>query len=661
MNFRKRKPPLMLMLVLAMLAALAALATLQYRWLGQVSEGERARLKTNLHTGATNFSRDFDRELTRAYRTFQLEAAVWRARDWRKYAARYEQWAASAPYPGLVGGVFLAEEAEDGQLRLLEWEMAAGEFAPRAWPAEFAALRERLAQQSHRVRQTLTGPLQALESQLGVTLRNLPVTPPRDGASVKSVVRFSLGSVAEEIPALVIPMVDHPSDDGKDHAVITPPFAAVVVKLDLAYLQQEFLPTLARQHFASGADFDYHLTIVSRGNPQRRLFQFGPETAAKAETPDATALLGGLRVEDLDRIYIEAWPHFQGVAAARGVKTDRLTIFNFQSATGERAAFSAPLSDEARRWQLQVKHRAGSLEAAVTNARRRNLLTSFGILILLAGSVGLILLATRRAQHLAAQQMEFVSAVSHELRTPLAVIRSAGENLADGVIDDRPQVRRYGALIEREGRRLTEMVEQVLEFAGAQSGRKTYELRPVALPELIAQTLTDCQPQIREGGFQIAAQIPPDLPPVLADAAALRQALHNLLSNAMKYGGEDRWIGLRARTAAGERGTEVRITVSDRGRGIAPADLPHIFEPFYRGREVVAAQIHGNGLGLSLVKRILAAHHGSVSVASEPGRGAAFTLHLPAAPTAGATSHQPSALSYQLRPSGERSKLTMES
>ena len=126
---------------------------------------------------------------------------------------------------------------------------------------------------------------------------------------------------------------------------------------------------------------------------------------------------------------------------------------------------------------MVVKHRAGSLEAAVAATRRRNLAISFGILLLLGASVGFIVLSSRRAQRLATQQMEFVAGVSHELRTPLAVICSAAENLADGVIDNRDQIKRYGGLIRDEGRRLTGMVEQVLEFAGAQSGRKNYELR----------------------------------------------------------------------------------------------------------------------------------------------------------------------------------------
>jgi signal transduction histidine kinase len=280
-------------------------------------------------------------------------------------------------------------------------------------------------------------------------------------------------------------------------------------------------------------------------------------------------------------------------------------------------------------WQLVVKHRAGSLEAAVTNARHRNLAISFGVLLLLGASVGFIVLSSRRAQRLATQQMEFVAGVSHELRTPLAVIRSAAENLADGVIDNREQIKRYGGLIRDEGRRLSGMVEQVLEFAGAQSGRKSYELRPTELSQVIEGAITSCHLQLAEGGFEIESKIASNLPLVNADGAALGRAIQNLVSNAMKYSGASRWIGLSVESAAAADREEVRIAVSDRGLGIAPSELERIFEPFYRGKEVMAAQIHGNGLGLSLVKHIAVAHGGRVSVESKVGQGSVFTLHLP--------------------------------
>src|SRR5262249_55934941 len=112
----------------------------------------------------------------------------------------------------------------------------------------------------------------------------------------------------------------------------------------------------------------------------------------------------------------------------------------------------------------------------------------------------------------------------------------------------------------------------------------------------------------------------------------IRRALHNLLTNALKYGAEGRWIGVSVKRAGSAARPEVHIAVGDRGRGIEPDDLAHIFEPFFRGRFAVERQIHGSGLGLSLVARIVAAHGGHITVSSTPGQGATFTIHLPALP-----------------------------
>jgi len=276
-----------------------------------------------------------------------------------------------------------------------------------------------------------------------------------------------------------------------------------------------------------------------------------------------------------------------------------------------------------------VKHSGGSLETAIATARHRNLMVSFGILLLLAASVSLIIANARRAERLGRQQMEFVAGVSHELRTPLSVICSAGENLADGVIGDEAQVMRYGRLVRDEGRRLSRMVEQILELAGIQSGRR-YDLREVQLAPLLEEAAKDCHSQLDEHRIQVASHFPPDLPAVRADAAALRQAIQNLLANAIKYSGDGSTVTLSAETVSAERGREVRIAVADQGPGIPAADLPHIFEPFYRGRQALDSQIHGNGLGLSLVKGVMESHGGSVTVESTPGGGSTFLLHLPA-------------------------------
>ena len=150
------------------------------------------------------------------------------------------------------------------------------------------------------------------------------------------------------------------------------------------------------------------------------------------------------------------------------------------------------------------------------------------------------------------------------------------------------------------------------------------------MSNLINQVLRRCTPPSVDLEWHIEKEIEANLPPVLADPTALASAVGNILDNAMKYGGSQRWIGIKAKTQS-EQYPTVDITIEDRGIGIPPDDLLHIFDPFYRSTEVRAAQIHGNGLGLSLVKNIIEANGGTITVASTPGRGSAFTLKLPVA------------------------------
>jgi signal transduction histidine kinase len=133
---------------------------------------------------------------------------------------------------------------------------------------------------------------------------------------------------------------------------------------------------------------------------------------------------------------------------------------------------------------------------------------------------------------------------------------------------------------------------------------------------------------IRQAGFKLETVIEPELPAVRGDRLAIAQCLQNLIINAVKYGGEQRWIRVEAKLAPGGP-DEVRILVSDRGMGIKQSEVEQIFEPFYRSTSVHEVQIHGTGLGLPLARSIAEAMNGRLSVQSDPGRGSTFTLHLP--------------------------------
>jgi signal transduction histidine kinase len=243
--------------------------------------------------------------------------------------------------------------------------------------------------------------------------------------------------------------------------------------------------------------------------------------------------------------------------------------------------------------------------------------------------MGILIVTTHRAQRLAKLQMDFVTGVSHELRTPLAVISSAVDNIADGVVDNKEQLMRYGKAIKSQTRQLIQLVEQILLFAATRENRYQYQLRVLEVQEILDAAFGATAGLIHAAGIEIEQQVEPGMPQTVGDLAALSQCLQNLITNAVKYGGTNRWLGVRALSAPADH--EIQIAIEDRGAGISAADLPHIFEPFYRSPSVTAAQIRGTGLGLPLARSIAEAMGGRLTVTSEPGKGSSFVLHLPIA------------------------------
>jgi signal transduction histidine kinase len=272
-----------------------------------------------------------------------------------------------------------------------------------------------------------------------------------------------------------------------------------------------------------------------------------------------------------------------------------------------------------------VQHSAGSIDDAAAAALKKDLAVGFGLLLLLAGSIAAIIISALRAKGFAQRQIDFVSSVSHEFRTPLAVIYSAGENLADGVTRDDGQISRYGELIKSEGKKLSSMVEQILDFAGARSGRRHYRFCQTSVAEVLGDAVQQCRPLIDDKNFELDVDVPEKLPAITADPSALSQAIQNLIANAIKYSNGSSWVRISAANGSGS----IKIAVEDRGIGISRTDLKQVFDPFYRSKAAVDAQIHGNGFGLSLVRQIVEAHKGKVTVETEIGRGSRFTIELP--------------------------------
>jgi signal transduction histidine kinase len=282
-------------------------------------------------------------------------------------------------------------------------------------------------------------------------------------------------------------------------------------------------------------------------------------------------------------------------------------------------------------WKITAVHKSGSLDKAISEVRNRNLAIAVGILIILGGSGGVLVFSARRARRLARQQMEFVAGVTHELRTPLTIIRAAGDNLADYVIRDTDQLQQYGRLIENQGRRLSDMVEKILLFSRIQSGHQEYRFSEIDPAEVINAALKDAQRLVEKHNTEIVSEIETGLPRIRGDREALISVVSNLLANALKYGRSKKPVELKAYTQkeGGNGAGSVVVLVRDYGRGIPASEQGEIFRPFYRGESVRVEQLEGSGLGLSLVKQIVEAHSGDITLESRVNQGSAFSFTLP--------------------------------
>jgi signal transduction histidine kinase len=582
-----KKPSGPTLVMCALLVLLPALAVLQYRWVGQVSTAERERMQRNLRIAAGQFRENLDGEIVRAVLSLQVGPATALEGASDRYTDRYETWLNTAAHPQAVAAILLVD-ADGGQLRLRRWNSETHVFDPTDWPESLGEWQTRFAQE---LSDFSAGRPPSRRTALPGD-DTLIVTPLRN---------------------LVVPQSPAPVPQ-----TVTPVFGFTIIQLNMSYVREQMLPELAARHFVHTDGDVYRVSVTSADDPTKVLYRSDPGAPVERERADATAGLLG-RVDPASFFFNRPpRPGDEPRGRRRGFD-DRPDGFG-------------PRGDEPfGRWLLLVQHQSGSLEAAVASARRRNLGISFGVLLLLTVSIALLMDTSRRAQRLARQQMEFVAGVSHELRTPVAVIRSAAENLAHGVVGGE-RVKSYGQLLQTEAKRLGEMVERVLQYAGIESGLG-FATR-VALPpsEIVEGAIDSSLPLLESAGVQVHREIAADLPQVIGDAAALRSAVQNLIANAVKYGGRDRWVGIRAEHTVERRQSEVRITVSDHGAGIPASELPHIFDPFYRGADAVERQIHGNGLGLSLVKRIVASHGGRVSVTTRVGAGSSFTIALPATP-----------------------------
>ncbi|MEA2237841.1 MAG: two-component system, OmpR family, phosphate regulon sensor histidine kinase PhoR [Thermoanaerobaculia bacterium] len=549
-------------------AALIVLGTLQYRWIGEMADAERQRMRAGIDFAAHHFSDDFDHELTRAFFAFQMPMVEARPEHLFR---RYDEWAASTRDTRIVKAIYFVPPNDADHPLLVE--PLSHHVVPAQWQLSLLGVRSMIAESfasGHPV-----PPIVPQASALIVPCGELP--------------RIKMERIHAQMMMMHGGGPGPTGLHGGDPGPPTPSYT--IIQLDRDYITRVMLPDLTRRYFDTPAGRQYDVAIIATDNGE---VLYRSDEGTSPFRSDLVVPVFSVRVFRREP---------------------------FDGAVLREPALHPP------EWHLLVRHHAGTLEEIVGATRRRNLMLTGGILAVLAGTMIALVAMLRSAERLRLQQLEFVAGVTHELNTPVAALTAAGQNLADGIITEPSQVARYGSAIVKESRRLTEMIGQVLAYGGMQS-RRRLPLAPVDVSGVVDEAVAACRWMAEEQGVVVETHVDRGLPLVGGDAASLARAVQNLLGNAIRHGADGKWVAISAAAID----SSVVIRVEDHGPGIAARDLPHLFEPFFRGHD---ARVRGSGLGLTIVKQIASVHGGSVTADRRRERGAAFTLRLPARAEAG--------------------------
>jgi signal transduction histidine kinase len=364
-----------------------------------------------------------------------------------------------------------------------------------------------------------------------------------------------------------------------------------------------------RQRFYCVAGYVVNLDAL-RGTQMAQLVKSGVEPFLNPK-PDSLPLAMRITDEHGRAIYGSS------AAPSEHASSQGFDLLFFPRVGMEPYLASAPATP---RWTLTV-----SPASAVPVTAQSSVWLLAAVVLLLAVAVVCAVSVNRQAIRLSELQSDFVANVSHQLRTPLALLSGAAETLGLERVRSPEKVREYADIVRMQAQRLSVLVDQILHFHRAELAGRDAVRRPVDLGELIERAAEQFRMLADRASVAIRVEHPSPAPVVQGDPMALEYAVLNLLENAVKYGGagaSEVVVSVSVRRGYGV------ISVRDSGVGISAADIPHIFDKFYRGR-TEGRPLNGFGLGLAIVRSTVQVHGGRIAVESEPGRGSEFTVWLP--------------------------------
>jgi signal transduction histidine kinase len=628
-----------------MVVSLITLAVLQYHWLGSVSEAEKERLEESMTAASENFVADFNRVFTDLGQQFRLQVSEQDPGYDELLSAAQQVWLSTTSHKDLVEQVYVVRKIGEDSPSVFEFssdavtlEAVTPDPSLKSWlDTNFNKTRPGISKLPLRVHPDL-----GEQTFLSVPVQLLNMVQVSNFQTSRNIeVRLKLDQL----------------DD------------IVLLRLNDEYIKNEVIPEIAGTYFSESFNEQYYLTLLEDKDEPYVYFSNGdsgnlpePDFSRSLDRFDVSSIfLVGSGNNELSNVHLPSNSDsieisFSGTTSNRSsysystsssgvpeevgtghtsVWSERYTTFQdidsldkvFSVDTTVTSSMVGSISGSS--WKLWLTFKEGSLDAFVNKTRSRNLIISFGILGILGISVVLIVIFSQRSRELADQQMMFVAGVSHELRTPLTVIRSAAENLTEGVVQDEKRTKEYAKLMLKEGRRLSDMVDQIMEFSGIQTGKRVYNFTQVDLNIFLESVKEESRLMLEDKQMQMEYSLNSKRTEVTADPDALFLSVSNLINNAIKFSGESKKIILKVDDDTLRGKPAIRIQVQDFGIGIPEHEQREIFKPFFRGKKPADDQLKGNGIGLSLVDKVAKAHNGEVRLRSRVDEGSVFELIIP--------------------------------